>query len=378
MAVPTTTPYIDVDGQILEPHGLWEDYVGPLYRDRTLKILEDEDGLEYLSVDGEPSGFARGGTPGALGAIGQDVNPFLEPGRIKWEDALLPGGYDPHERIKVMDAEGIDKTLVYPSLGLVWEADCKDAKLAAANCRAYNNWMFDFCRPYPGRLVPVAHIPTLDVGEGLKEIKRAAKLGAKAAMVSGAVASNRPLGSRYFDPMWQEAQALGLPITIHPSSGPNQILNNLYPDLADVTTWWVFIYAADDVKMQFTTFFNDGTFERFPDLKVVVLESGTGWLVPWIQRMDDKFEVNGFTTPMKMKPSEYFQRNCWISMHPDDKMALFNVEQLGAEKLMWAYDYPHSDSVTEPKAKLDENLAPLHATQRESIIGSTAIALYGL
>lgn len=378
MTAQTNTLYIDVDGHILEPSGLWEDYVEPAYRERTLKILEDDKGLEYLSVDGEPSSFARGGTLGALGAIGQDVNPFLEPGRIKWEDALLPGGYDPHERVKVMNEEGIDKTLLYPSLGLAWEADCKDPKLAAANCRAYNNWIFDFCRPYPERLIPVAHIPTLDVDEGLKEIKRTAKLGAKAAMVSGAIPGNRPLGGRYFDPMWQETQALGMPVTIHPSSGPNQILNNLYPDLADVTTWWVFIYAADDVKMQFTTFFNDGTFERFPDLKVVVLESGTGWLVPWIQRMDDKFEVNGFTTPMKMKPSEYFQRNCWIAMDPDDKMTHFNVEHVGAEKLLWAYDYPHSDSVTEPKAKLDENLAPLQSTQREAIIGGSATTLYGL
>ena len=65
-------------------------------------------------------------------------------------------------------------------------------------------------------------------------------------------------------------------------------------------------------------------------------------------------------------------------MEPDDKMARFNVEHLGAEKLVWAYDYRHSDSVTEPKVKLDENLAPLQATQRKSIIGNTAIALYGL
>ena len=94
--------------------------------------------------------------------------------------------------------------------------------------------------------------------------------------------------------------------------------------------------------------------------------------------MDDKFVVNGFTTPMKMKPSEYFQRNCWISMDPDDKMAQFNVEHLGAEKLLWAYDYPHSDSVTEPTAKLNENLEPLQSSQRDAIVGASAVQLYGL
>lgn len=212
----TTTPYIDVDGHILEPANLWMDYIEPKFRDRTLKIAEDDQGLEYLSIDGKPSWFAQGGTLGALGAIGQDVNPFLEPGRIKWDDALLPGGYDPHARIKVMDEEGIAKSMVYPSLGLVWEADCTDAKLAAATCRAYNNWMFDFCRPYPGRLIPVSHIPTLDVEEGVKELRRTAKLGAKAAMVSGASPGRRPLGGSYFDPLWKEAEGLDIAVTLHP------------------------------------------------------------------------------------------------------------------------------------------------------------------
>ena len=373
-----TTPYIDVDGHILEPGDLWLNYIEPKYRDRTLKILEDDDGLEYLSVDGKPSWFAQGGTLGALGAIGQDVNPFLEPGRIKWEDALLPGGYDPHARVKVMDEEGIDMSLVYPSLGLVWEADCTDAALAAANCRAYNNWVFDFCQPYPDRLIPVSHIPTLDVEEGVKELRRTAKLGAKAAMICGAPPARRPLGGRYFDPLWEEAQALGLPMTLHPSSGPDHMPNYLYPNPGECSAWWVFMVSAEDVKLQFTTFFNEGTFERFPDLKLVVLESGTGWLVPWVQRMDDKFEVNGFTTAMKRKPSEYFHENCWIAMDPDDKNFQYNIHHLNPDRFVWAYDYPHSDSVTEPKQKLDETLASVTESTRRLVIGETAQRLYNL
>ena len=374
----TAIRYIDVDGHILEPGDLWVEYIEAEFKDRTLRILEDDEGLEYVSIDGVPSWFAQGGTLGALGAIGQDARPFLEPGRIKWEDALLPGGYDPHERVKVMDAERIHQTLVYPSLGLVWEADCRDPRLAAANCRAYNNWVFDFCRPYPDRLIPVAHIPTLDVEEGVTELRRCAKRGAKAAMISGAAPARRPFGGRYFDPLWKEAEGLDIPVTLHPSSGPEHFPSYLYPALEDVTTWWVFMYSAEEVKMQFTTFFNEGTFERFPKLKLVVLESGTGWLVPWIERMDDKYEVNGFTTPMKMKPSEYFQRNCWIAMAPDDKMANFNIDNLGPNRLLWAYDYPHSDSILNPVEKLNENLAPLPSAQRNRIIGENAIELYRL
>ena len=100
-------------------------------------------------------------------------------GRIEalWTKRAKHGPMDPHERVKVMDAEGIDQTLIYPSLSLAME--CTDAELVAANCRAYNNWVFDFCKTHPERLIPVAHIPVQDVEEGVVELRRTAKLGAK-------------------------------------------------------------------------------------------------------------------------------------------------------------------------------------------------------
>jgi len=401
----TPVRYVDVDGHILEPHGLWEEYIEPKYRDRAFKILEDENGLEYLSIDGKSSWLFRGGTLGFTGAIGQDPRPFLEPGRIKWEDPVLPrGGFDPHERVKVMDAEGIDQTLIYPSLSLAME--CTDAELVAANCRAYNNWVFDFCKTHPKRLIPVAHIPVQDVEEGVKELRRTAKLGAKAAMIPSVCPLNRPFGGRYFDPLWQEAQDLDMPITLHPAASLEQLTSQLYPPKRDDASgpitldpmaaaeqvsspidplqrddpspWLMFVLGAEDTKFQFTTFFAEGTFERFPRLKLVVLESGTGWLVHLLQRMDDMFELYGFTTSMKLKPSEYFRRNCWIAMDPDDKMVQFNVQHLGSERFLWAYDFPHSDSITEPVSKLDENLAFLPPESRNRIIGENAVELYHL
>ena len=366
--------YIDVDGHILGPGGLWMEYIEPRYRDRTLKILEDEDGLEYLSIDGEKSWFG-GGVLAVQGAIGEDSRPYLEPGRLKREESLVPGGYDPHERVKVMDAEGLDKTLVYPSLGLLWEADCKDAELAAANCRAYNNWVFDFCKPYPDRLIPVTHIPTLDVAEAVKELRRTARLGTKAIMISGTAPGGRVFGSSYFDPLWKEAEGLGMPVTLHPCTGPHDVARQFE---TEPSAWWTFMVSGVTVQLQFTTFFDQGTFERFPKLKLVVLESGVGWLVDWIHRMDAKFEINGFTTPMKMKPSEYFQRNCWISMDPDERSAKFSVEQLGADRFMWAYDYPHSDAVTDPVNRLTESLGGLPFEHRDQVLAENAKSLYGI
>ena len=93
--------------------------------------------------------------------------------------------------------------------------------------------------------------------------------------------------------------------------------------------------------------------------------------------MDEKYAINGFTTPMKRKPSEYFLR-CWIAMDPDDTTAEANIAKLGAERFLWAYDYPHSDSITEPVVKLKENLAPLSGVDRNKVIGENALKLYKL
>lgn len=105
------TTFVDVDGHIMEPTELRQEYIEPEYRDRALRIEVDEKRLECVSVDGRKSWFGQGGTLGALGAIGKDVRPDLDLGKIGWRDAMVPGGYDPHERIKVMDAENIDTTL---------------------------------------------------------------------------------------------------------------------------------------------------------------------------------------------------------------------------------------------------------------------------
>ena len=368
--------FVDVDGHILEPPDIWQKYAEPKYRERTLRLTKDKEGLECMSIDGQPSWFFQGGVLAAIAAIGKDVRPFLMPGKISYKKAMLPGGYDPHERIKVMDAEKIDMTMVYPSLGLGWESDCQDPQLAAATCRAYNNWVFDFCKPYPNRLVSVAHIPTKDLKESVKELKRTAKLGAKAGMISSNSVSGKPYGDHYFDPLWAQAQELEIPMTIHPTGGSNSVFTRLYPRREDNSTWWVFVTAGDDVKLQFTTMFNGGVFDRFPRLKVVVLESSIGWLVPWLDRMDDKFKVNGFTTPMKEKPSTYFQRQCFIAMDPDERLARFSIEVLGADKFVWAYDYPHSDSPVNPVSNLKKTLKGLPVKDQQKVMGGNAISLY--
>ena len=108
-------------------------------------------------------------------------------------------------------------------------------------------------------------------------------------------------------------------MSLHASGNPKYFGNELYPEADHTVTWWVYMWAAEDVKLGFTTFFQGGVFERFPGFKLVVTESGSGWLPHWLERMDEYYEIFGFTTGMKMKPTDYFKRQCWIDMEPEER-----------------------------------------------------------
>ena len=94
--------------------------------------------------------------------------------------------------------------------------------------------------------------------------------------------------------------------------------------------------------------------------------------------MDEKFEINGFTTPMKEIPSTYFKRQGFISMDPDERLAPLSIEILGADRFMWAYDFPHSDSIIDPVNELEKNLGDLPEDDQRKVFGGNAMELYKL
>ena len=208
--------------------------------------------------------------------------------------------------MKVMDEEGIDIALFYPSLGLDWESSCDDADLVAAHCRVYNDWLIDFCKTDPSRLVPVAHVSFMDVEQAVEETRRVAGLGAKGLMMLAFPPRNgQPYGEPVYDPIWAEAESLGLPVGIHVHGGGTRFGGDyFYPHPWKASWWWWFVTAGEFVIDSFTSMFQGGMFDRFPNLQVIALESGCGWLAYWLERMDEYFERYGFETPMQLGQAE--------------------------------------------------------------------------
>src|SRR5690349_12398446 len=123
---------VDADGHVLEPRDTWVDYIDPAFRDRAIRITDDDRGDEVLLVDGRPLESIRNSLAG-LGGIELDPAEALNRrNALRYEDGCPPGGYDPAARLKVMDSEGIDIALLYPTIGICWEGMVTEPALATA------------------------------------------------------------------------------------------------------------------------------------------------------------------------------------------------------------------------------------------------------
>ena len=370
---------VDADSHILEPADMWEKYIDPKFRDRAIRISLDELGLEYLDIDGKMSIGFNGGTLGRIGGIEKDREWMMEHPTLPYSEVsiLAPGAVDPHERIKHLTREGVDKTFLFPTLGLGWEAECKDPELSAAYCRAYNRWLVDFCKPYPDQLFPIAHVSVRDVNEGVKELERAAKDGMKGAFIDPAPANGIRYSHEYYDPFWATAQELEMPITFHVVLNPDYPGKHFYPDDSGLgPEFFSNMMTFADPLLSFTVMIGEGTFERFPGLRIVMVEIGSTWTAHWLDMMDFKFERFSFDMPMTMKPSDYFRRQCWISAEPIERGLGVVAQLVGTDRFMWGSDWPHPEGHMEPVRKIKENITSLSEGDQRKVLGENALALY--
>ena len=372
---------VDVDGHILEPRDTWQKYLEPKFRDRAIKLVMEDSG-EVLLIDGKPLEVLRNRTA-LLGGIDNDPEVLLRGGqKLVYEDGCPPGSYLPDERLKVMDKEGIDISLLYPTIGICWEGKVEDAELATAYTRAYNRWLVDFCSHERRRLIPIAHISLLDPNLAVKELQRAASDGCKGVFLSPDL---KPRGMRHFDHpdfkrFWSAAQDLALPISFHVVVRDERSHSYFDPrgERAYRFGLFDFSFLAIDVMAAFTEFLSLGVLEQYPRLKLSILESGANWISAWLDRMDHKFEVVRSTTELKRKPSEYFFRQCIVSADPDETLTGAIVEHMGGDYFAWASDYPHVDANYGVLDQIKNNIASVSEASKRKVLGENAIRFYGL
>jgi predicted TIM-barrel fold metal-dependent hydrolase len=395
----TDAPVIDCDGHILEPPDLWEKYLDPKYRDRAMRIRVGDDGFEYLEIDGKRAKMTAPGLLGSLGGMGKRVEEAkrlretaMRGGATRPEDvrAVQPKPKDTYlkgaafgtmvmkERLQLLDREGMQKALLYPTIGLLWEAELFDAELSSAYCEAYNRWIADFCRDSGGRLVPIAHLSFGDPAQAARELRRAVEDGCKGAFVCPFTISRIPHGDPAHDAVFAAAQDLDVPLAIHPTFEPAAFGIHHRYDNFQWAAWYFDLFAGQGVQHAFGTLFQFGVFDRFPKLRVVVLESQAGWIGYFLDRGDAIFNGTtlGATVRLKEKPSYYFKRQCWISADPDERTIASLMPLVGEDKFFWASDYPHPDHPGNYLEELQGMIAPMTDSGKRAVLGENVAKVY--
>ena len=358
-------PVIDADGHVTEPPTVWAEYVEEAYRGRAPRPALDEHGHPCQVV-------------GDRIAMRDALLLTLGPERSFSGYTPRAGGFDPAARLVDLDSEGIDIAVLYPSIGLYF-SDTQDVGLQAALCRGYNRWLADYCRAAPARLIGVAMLPLLDVEESVRELEHAVnRLGFRAAFARPNPYGGRPIHHPVYDPLWNCAETLGVPVAVH--EGLSDTMPTLGRDRFENAAMRHVLSHPFEQMAACAGFVLAGVLERHPRLRVVFLESGCGWLPYWLERMDEHFETWGALMPLvRRRPSEYFRRQCMVSMDPGEAIVEAVVRHAGEDLLVWASDYPHPDA-TFPGAvtKTLGVLEAVPASVRRKILAENAARLYGL
>src|SRR5215472_16894156 len=311
---------VDADGHVLEDAALWDRYIEAKYKPGAVRIRQDDRGEEHLEIGGKFSKIFYGPRLSGLSGMGatRDGGWHVKPG---YGTGAPFGAMDPKERLARIEGEGLAAAFIYPTLSLLYETECEDLDLAQALTRAYNRWIVDFYKDSGCKLIPIAHLSLGDPAAAARELERAVKDGCKGAFVAPFTITKTAHGDKAHDRVFAAAQALDVPLAIHPTFEPVDFAVHHRFDNFRWAVWYYDLFAGQGVQHAFATLCQCGTFDRFPGLRVVVLESGAGWIGYFFDRADAIYAGTtlGTTVRLKEKPSYYFKERCFISADPDER-----------------------------------------------------------
>jgi len=361
---------VSADSHVMEPAELWTEGLDRRFRDRAPRVVKQKQGAPYLFVaEGtNPFPVAAGF---AAGRSGEELLEFMDSGY----EAARPSGWDPVERIKDQEIDGVVAEVLYPTLGMPLFG-MVDGPLQRACFRTYNDWVADYCSHDPRRLYGIALISLEDIAEGVAEVERCAKRGMRGTMIWASPPEDRPYSSAIYDPFWSATAEAGLPVSLHVITGRGRETQSLIGGGVDPGVWY--LTAIHEVQRSLATLIFSEVLERHPQLRIVSAENDAGWMPHFMYRMDHSHEKFGAVreTLLPRPPSEYVRRQIWATFQ-DDPTGPQTHQLFGADNYMWASDFPHTDS-TFPDSRewIDKNFDGVDAAVREKIVFHNAARLY--
>ncbi|GAB2831904.1 amidohydrolase family protein [Actinocorallia aurea] len=385
---PSRDYVVDADSHWCERPDLFTSIAPPAYRDRVPRV-EDVDGRLMWVFDGVPSGnFSAGGVVARDGSKEESEIALHE-----WTiDQIHEGAYDPKVRLGVMDDQGIDAQVIFPStigLGGQGLAGTTDEKLRRLTIELYNDRQAQIQAESSNRLLPLPLMPAWDVAACVHEAKRVAALGARGVnMTSDPNDLGAPdLADRAWDPFWEACAEAQLPVHFHiGASVTNMTFYGKYPwpshppsTRLAIGGTLLFIGNARVVANVLVS----GIFDRHPDLKMVSVESGCGWIPFILEALDYEMTENAPSDLAKLGrlPSEYFRTNMYATYWFESSQAKLPalVESVGEDSILFETDFPHPTCLyPNPVERATETMKSLSDTVRRKILGENARGLYRL
>jgi len=372
---------ISADSHVMEPANFWVEHVDKKFKDQAPRVVAKPDGQGLILTGPGLSPFPVAGGFGT-GRSGEELKEHMKKGY----EAARPSGWDPAERIKDQNVDGVEAEVLYTTLGMPL-FNLSDADLQRACFSAYNDWLAEFCAYNPKRLIGTALLSLEDIAQGVKELERCAKRGLRGAMIWGSPPEDKPYSSRIYDALWQAASEHDFPLSLHVITGKSK--ESDLTGLSDamglaksgkrkVPMGEIYANLIHEVQRSLTSIIFGGVLERFPKLKIVSAENDVGWLPHYMYRLDHGFEKFGamMEVPLSMKPSDFIRRQLYATFQ-DDPVGPAAYKLFGAGNYMWASDFPHTDSTWPESHKVVErDFAGVPDDVRRKIVFENAVALY--
>jgi predicted TIM-barrel fold metal-dependent hydrolase len=332
----TRPRFIDGDAHILEPLAMWE-RLPPAFRARVNIQLSDHpyyrDKLIHLDLDGHPIPTWRGDRKERMARI-------IE--RMEKKQMPRGAGFEPAQVLRDLDTEGLDAVALYPTFCLMapWIPRL-GAEFAGAVAAAYNDYIHDFCAIDRRRLRPVMVIAPHDIGAALREIERNEKRGFIGVFVRPNPIYDRTLAHPDYWPLYDMLQSLELPLGIH--EGTHSYVPTAGLDRVSTQAGHHIVSHPLEQMLAFLSMHEAGVFERFPRLKALFLECGTGWVPYWLERIDAERHQYRSTQTGRLA-AEVFREQCFVTAEVDDPFLPTVISLIGDDNILLSTDYPHDES----------------------------------
>jgi predicted TIM-barrel fold metal-dependent hydrolase len=370
--------FISVDDHVQEPPELWTDRLSKTkWGDRIPHVARKGDGAEKWVVDGRElplQGVAE------AGSVMADRSTLP----LRWAE-VPKGVYDPKERLKAMDADGVDFSVLYPTVaGVAGETfgRIEDPELELACVQAYNDWLIDEWANASGRFIPQCIVPIFPVEASVKEIRRAVAKGHRGVIYPAVPMELREvphINDAAYDPLWAVCQELEVPICFH-SGGSAAIQVPPYEGYSPaVAAAFSAIARPVSTVSVVVNLLISRILSRYPKLKVVFGESGLGWGAYLLEYTD--FQAKGdqlHSEGHDRTPSEAFRSQCYL-VGWYDRAGLRTRRYIGTENILWSTHFPAATSTwPETKKFIEQSFEDVSERDRERILWKNAAKLYGI